>query len=137
MAQTAGIRVELIETLDEAKHLVAEGKRAAVLVFGPNFSERMTRCSFLPGGVNPFFRDGVDLKTLDASLLRDSTQLTAASIIEQVGQVTLLRVVMPWMIGRAFERIGETAGTARASRAAADVSQLQPDRQDVGRPDAQ
>ncbi len=110
LAQTAGIRVELIDTLEEAELLVGEGKRAAVLVFGPEFSRLVTRCSFLPGGVNPFFRDGVDLKTLDARLLRDTTQLTAASIIEQVGQVTLLRVVMPWMIGRAFERIGQQLG---------------------------
>jgi ABC-2 type transport system permease protein len=111
LAQTAGIRLESIETLEQAQQLVTDGKRAAVLVFGPKFSERMTRCSFLPGGVNPFFRDGVDLNTLDARLLRDTTQITAASIIEQVGQVTMLRVVMPWMIGRAFERIGDQLGS--------------------------
>ena len=40
----------------------------------------------------------------------DPTQLTAASIIEQVGQVTMLRVVLPWMIGRAFEKIGDQMG---------------------------
>jgi ABC-type multidrug transport system permease subunit len=60
--------------------------------------------------VNPLFRDGVDLEQLDAHLLRDPTQLTAASIIEQVGQVTMLRVVLPWMIGRAFEKIGNQLG---------------------------
>jgi ABC-type Na+ efflux pump permease subunit len=110
LAQTAGIRVEVIPTLAEAEELVRGGKRAAVLVFGPKFSEQVTRSSFLRGGVNPLFRDGVDVEALDARILRDPTQLTAASIIEQVGQVTMLRVVLPWMIGRAFERIGERLG---------------------------
>ncbi|HEX3727194.1 MAG TPA: hypothetical protein VHV08_13165, partial [Pirellulales bacterium] len=110
LAQTAGIRVEVIPTLDEAKALVSESKRAAVLVFGPKFSEQVTRSSFMAGGVNPLFRDGVDIGQLDTQLLRDPTQLTAASIIEQVGQVTMLRVVLPWMIGRAFEKIGDRLG---------------------------
>ncbi len=111
LAQTAGIRVEVIPTLAEAEELVHSGKRAAVIVFGPEFSEKVTKSSFLPGGVNPLFRDGVDIKALDAQMLVDPTQLTAASIIEQVGQVTLLRVVLPWMIGRAFEKIGNQMGT--------------------------
>src|SRR5262249_6318479 len=42
-----------------------------------------------------------------AELLRDETQATTASVIEQVGQVSLLRVVLPWMIGKAFEKISE------------------------------
>ncbi len=110
LAQTGGIRVELIPTLEEAEQLVAGGKRAAVIVFGPDFSKQMTQSSFLRGGVNPLFRDGIDLEALDARVLRDPTQLTAASIIEQVGQVTMLRVVLPWMIGRAFEKIGDRMG---------------------------
>ncbi len=110
LAQTAGIRVEVIASEAEAQQLVALGKRSAVLVFGPKFSQRVTRSSFLRGGVNPLFRDGVDINELDAKVLRDPTQLTAASIIEQVGQVTMLRVVLPWMIGRAFEKVGETPG---------------------------
>jgi ABC-type Na+ efflux pump permease subunit len=110
LAQTAGLRIERIETLAEAQTLVESGKRSAVLVFGTKFSEKMARSSFLPGGVNPLFRDGVDIEALDAHLLRDPTQLAAASIIEQVGQVTMLRVVLPWMIGRAFEKIGERFG---------------------------
>jgi linearmycin/streptolysin S transport system permease protein len=110
LARTAGIRVEVIPTLEDAEQLVKGGKRAAVLVFGPEFSRRVTNSSFLPGGVNPLFRDGVDIKALDARFLTDPTQLTAASIIEQVGQVTMLRVVLPWMIGRAFERIGNQMG---------------------------
>jgi len=110
LAETAGIRVEVIGSEDEAKELLASSKRAAVLVFGPKFSEQVTRSSFLIGGVNPLFRDGVNIEALDAHLLSDPTQLTAASIIEQVGQVTMLRVVLPWMIGRAFEKIGDRMG---------------------------
>ena len=110
LAQTAGIRVEVIPSLAEAEELVNTSQRAAVLVFGPKFSEQVTLSSFMKGGVNPLFRDGVDINVLDARMLVDQTQLTAASIIEQVGQVTLLRTVLPWMIGRAFERIGQQMG---------------------------
>jgi ABC-type Na+ efflux pump permease subunit len=110
LAQTAGIRVEVIPTLDEAQELVRNGQRAAVLVFGPKFSQRVTLSSFLRGGVNPLYRDGINFDELDVRLLRDPTQLTASSIIEQVGQVTMLRVVLPWMIGRAFEKITQRLG---------------------------
>ena len=58
-------------------------------------------------GMNPFHREGVNLKALDVEVLKDETQETAAAIIDQVAQGSLLRVVMPWMIGRAFEKIGE------------------------------
>jgi ABC-type Na+ efflux pump permease subunit len=109
LAETGGIRVEMIPSREEARRLVHNGKRSAVLVFGPHFSEHVARSSFLADGINPFYRDGVDLKALDAELLRDPTQLTAASIIEQVSQTTLLRVVLPWMIGRAFEKVGDPA----------------------------
>ncbi|HEX3997322.1 MAG TPA: ABC transporter permease [Pirellulales bacterium] len=110
LAGTAGIRVERIATLDEAKQLVEHGRRAAVWVFGPDFSQRLTNCSFLVGGVNPLDRDGVDLATLDSQLLRDPTQLTASSIIAQVAQGTTLRIVLPWMIGRAFNEVGKQMG---------------------------
>jgi ABC-2 type transport system permease protein len=107
LEQTAEIRVEIIPTLAEAKRLCSEGKRSAVLVFGPQFSDRVGQCSFLAGGINPFYRDGVSLKELDADLLQDETQLAAAKIIEQVSQVTLLRVVLPWMIGKAFDKLSK------------------------------
>jgi ABC-type Na+ efflux pump permease subunit len=107
LAQTAGIRVEIIKTRAEAVRAVRAGKRAAVLVFGKNFSHRVARTSFLADGINPFFRDGVKLQELDAELLVDETQRTAASIIDQVAQVTLLRVILPWMIGRAFEKLSD------------------------------
>jgi len=47
------------------------------------------------------------LKMLDTRVLRDETQQAAAAIIEQVAQVSLLRVILPWMIGRAFEKLGD------------------------------
>jgi ABC-2 type transport system permease protein len=145
--QTADLRVELIRDRAEAEELVRTGKRAAVLIIGPDFSKRVARCSFLsPGwreglvvaatyphagdpialaaaglydehqsalplylydGINPFFREGVDLARLDVVVLRDPTQAMAANMIDQVAQGSLLRVVMPWMIGRAFEKISD------------------------------
>jgi ABC-type Na+ efflux pump permease subunit len=107
LGQTAGIRVEVLSSRAQAERAVRDGKRSAVLVFGPKFSQRVAQTSFLADGINPFYRDGVKLQVLDAELLIDQTQLTAASIIEQVGQVSLLRVVLPWMIGRAFEKLGD------------------------------
>jgi ABC-type multidrug transport system permease subunit len=113
LAATAGIRVEVIESVELAQRLVQRGERSAVLVFGPGFSENVHRCSFLDDrflpepGLNPFYRDGVDLKVLGVTVLEDPQQPLAASIIRQVAQVSLLRVVMPWMIGRAFEKISD------------------------------
>jgi ABC-2 type transport system permease protein len=109
LLDTADIKLEVIKTRAEAQQLVDSGKRAAVLVFGPNFSRRVQQSSFLAQGINPFYRDGVKLDELDAQLLTDPTQLTASSIIQQVAQVSLLRVVLPWMIGRAFEKLAEPA----------------------------
>ena len=48
----------------------------------------------------------------------------------------MLRVVLPWMIGRAFEKIGDQMGLLVQDRAAADVPQLRPDRQDLGGADS-
>jgi ABC-2 type transport system permease protein len=107
LAETAEIRVEIIPRRQEAERLIDSGKRSAVLVFGPEFSKRVQQCSFLAQGINPFYREGVKLSELDATLLRDPTQLTASSIIDQVAQVSLLRVILPWMIGRAFEKLAE------------------------------
>jgi ABC-2 type transport system permease protein len=109
LSQTAKIRVEVIDDAGAARQLVDDGKRPAVLIFGPGFSQCVANSSFLADGINPFYRDGVDLKTLNAELVKNKTQLTGASIIEQVAQGTLLRVVLPWMIGRAFEKIGDPA----------------------------
>jgi hypothetical protein len=103
--------VELIPDVAEAERLVARNRRAAVIVFASDFSERMNRCSFLtqdnPPPINPFDRDGVRMGEVGMTLLKDNTQPVTASTIEQVAQVTLLRVLIPWMIGRAFERVGD------------------------------
>ncbi|MBP3955246.1 ABC transporter permease [Gemmata sp. G18] len=109
MSATQDIRLEIIRDRGEAERLIAKNRRAAVIVFEEDFSERMHRCSFLTSAdsVNPFGRDGVRLNQLGASLLNDRTQPVSASIIEQVTQVTLLRVVIPWMIGKAFARVGD------------------------------
>jgi len=58
-------------------------------------------------GINPFFRDGIRFDVLDVEILRDKKQQTASAIIYQVAQGSLIRVVMPWMIGRAFEKVGD------------------------------
>ena len=107
MEKSGDIQVVLVETEEEAKKLVRFSKRPAVLVLGPRFSEKVAKCSFLADGVNPFFQKGVDLKALDVSVERDETQPLAASIIDQVAQGTMLRVILPWMIGQAFEEIGD------------------------------
>ncbi len=147
LAQTAGISVEIIPNIEEARRLVRSSRRAAVLVLGPDFSRRVSRSSFLAGGwretlavscafprpglpspqvllalfdesqtavplyfldgINPFHRDGVKLSEIDVQVLRDQTQEAAAAIIDQVTQTTLLRVVLPWMIGRAFGKVGD------------------------------
>lgn len=111
LSATENIRLEIINDRAEAERLVAKGRRPAVIVFESDFSDRMQRCSFLthanPPPINPLGRDGVRLEELGATLLTDKTQPVSASIIEQVTQVTLLRVVIPWMIGKAFQRVGD------------------------------
>ncbi|MFO0864331.1 MAG: ABC transporter permease [Gemmataceae bacterium] len=62
---------------------------------------------YLGDGLNPFFRDGVKLDVLDVEVMRDPTQRTASAIIDQVAQGSLVRIVMPWMIGRAFEKVAD------------------------------
>ena len=82
-----------------------------MLVFEPDFSAQMHRCSFLTHGdpppLNPLYRDGINPAEVGLTILEDPTQPAAPSIIEQVAQVTLFRVVIPWMIGKAFERVGD------------------------------
>lgn len=109
LSDTAGVRVEPVATVDEAQRRLRRHKVAAVLVLKPGFSDRLNRCSFLadPDGINPFHRNGVYLDRIDAELLRDPKQPGAASIIDQVVQVSMIRVILPWMISRAFERLSE------------------------------
>lgn len=109
MADTPGIRIETLKNREDAERLIREHKQAAIVVFGPNFSERLNQCSFLADGLNPFHRDGVYLDKVDVQLWKDEKQPTTAAVIEQVVQVSLLRVILPWMIGRAFERLSDPA----------------------------
>jgi ABC-type transport system involved in multi-copper enzyme maturation permease subunit len=106
---TEGIRVERIESEEEAEQLVEKRERPAVIVFGPEFSDRVDRCSFLadPAALNPFFRDGVNLEELDVRFLHRQPKSAAAGVIEQVAQGSLMRVLLPWMIGKAFLRLSE------------------------------
>ncbi len=107
LKDTAGIRIEKVASEQEAFDLVDEHRQAAVLVFQPTFSEQVNKCSFLTDGINPFYRDGVYLDRVHATLKKDSKQPGQAAIIEQVAQVTLLRVILPYMIGKAFEKLHE------------------------------
>jgi ABC-type multidrug transport system permease subunit len=107
LEETGGIRLEVIPDRDTAVRLCHDAKRAAVIVFGPGFSRRLDQCSFLEGGINPFNRDGVKMNEVDVELIKDDTQAVTASVVRQVAQVSLLRVVLPWMIGKAFDKISK------------------------------
>jgi ABC-2 type transport system permease protein len=131
LSATQDIHLEIISDRDNAEKLVARGSRAAVLVFEPDFSDRMNRCSFLtsdnPPPINPLGRDGVRMNDLGLTLLIDKTQPVSAAVIEQVTQVTLLRVVIPWMIGRAFERVGDDAFMAMVAERLNKVKPIPPE----------
>ncbi|MGH9677127.1 MAG: ABC transporter permease, partial [Candidatus Acidiferrum sp.] len=107
LADTGGIKVEFIPSAEEAERLVREHKRAAVLIFDPGFSDHINQCSFMVDGINPFHRDGVYLNKINARVLTDGKQPGTAAIIEQVAQISLLRVILPYMIGRAFDRLSD------------------------------
>lgn len=114
LTDTGNVRVERIPTRGEAEALVQRGDRAAVVVFQPEFSEKVDRCSFVDepfkrNPINPLYRDGMKTRDIGVVVLADPKQQVAAAVIEQVVQVTLLRVVIPWMIGNAFEQIGTPA----------------------------
>jgi ABC-2 type transport system permease protein len=111
LADTANIRVEKIESREQAQRLVDRGDRSAVVILGKDFSRKAQRCSFVGGEfkqdpINPLFRDGVKTDELDVEFITNKTQPVGASVIQQVVQVSLLRVVIPWMIGQAFDLIG-------------------------------
>jgi len=111
LSDTADIRVERIATRAEAERLVKRGERAAVVIFHPEFSERVHRCSFVgpefkKKPINPLYRDGVQAELLGVEVIENKTQPVGSSVIKQVIQVSLLRVIIPWMIGQAFDNIG-------------------------------
>lgn len=107
LSETGDIHIEVLDTRTEAERLVRDHRQAAVLIFEPDFSDKVNRCSFLADGINPFHRDGVYLDKVGAALLKDERQPGQAAIIEQVSQVTLLRVILPYMIGKAFDKLSE------------------------------
>ena len=111
LSATADIRLEIVTDRAEAERLINRNQRAAVIVFGEDFSEKVDRASFLSKGdpppVNPLGSNGVRFDRLGLTLLKDQSQPVTSSVIEQVTQVTLMRVVVPWMIGRAFQRVGD------------------------------
>jgi ABC-type Na+ efflux pump permease subunit len=117
LKDTAEVRIEVLDSEEEARRLVALHKQAAVLIFKPGFSARVSRCSFLTDGINPFYRDGVLLDQIDAELVTDDKQPGQAAIIQQVAQVTLLRVILPYMIGKAFLKLSEPAFIDRLGQA--------------------
>ncbi|MFO0938699.1 MAG: ABC transporter permease [Gemmataceae bacterium] len=111
LTDTADIQVERVPSREEAMRLVKRGDRAAIVILEQEFSDRIHRCSFVgepfqKDPINPLYQGGMRTKELGVTILRNPTQAVAASVIEQVVQVTLLRVVIPWMIGNAFELIG-------------------------------
>jgi ABC-type transport system involved in cytochrome c biogenesis permease component len=127
---TPDIRLEMLHSRSEAERLIGRSRRSAVLIFQPDFSERLQRCSFLSQGdpppINPLGRDGVRLEMLGLQMLVDPTQPVSAAVIEQVAQVTLLRVVVPWMIGRAFERVGDDTFMAYVAQRLQQVKPIPP-----------
>jgi ABC-type Na+ efflux pump permease subunit len=131
LSATQDIRLEMIPDRATAVKLIERGSRPAVLIFEADFSDRMNRCSFLTKGdpppINPLGRDGVRTDELGLTMLFDKTQPVSASVIEQVAQVTLLRVVIPWMIGRAFERVGDDAFMAMVAERLNAVKPIPPD----------
>ncbi len=112
------LKLELIEDREEAENLVRSHRRAAVILLGPNIGEKIDNCSFLSGGINPFHREGVHLDKIGVVVIKDPKQGLSAAVMEQVAQVSLMRVILPWMIGKAFEQLGNREFIDRLSQAA-------------------
>ncbi|MCU0705226.1 MAG: ABC transporter permease [Fimbriiglobus sp.] len=111
LKNTGNIKVERVASREEAEQLVRRGKRSAVVIFEPQFSERMDRCSFVGGEfriapINPMDRFGVRTSEVGVTVLENPAQPVGAAITKQITQVSLMRVVIPWMIGQAFDLIG-------------------------------
>jgi ABC-2 type transport system permease protein len=108
---TADIRIERVASREEAERLVRSGKRSAVVIFQPDFSDKMDRCSFVGGEfkiapINPMDRYGVRTSEVGVTVLENRAQPVGAAVTKQITQVSLMRVVIPWMIGQAFDLIG-------------------------------
>ncbi len=136
LAQTAGIRVEVIPTLAEAESLVKSSQRAAVIVFGPKFSELVTRSSFMVGGVNPLYRDGINFDQLDVARAARSHAVDRRvhHRAGRPGNHAARRAAVDDRPGVRKSRRPD--GAALPERDPEVVSQLRPDRQDLGCPGA-
>ncbi len=111
LKDTGDIKIEVIPNRAEAQKLLDRGKRSAVVVFRPEFSDRTDHCSFVGGEfkanpINPLDRYGVVTDKLGVTILKNEHQPIGSSIVQQVTQVSLMRVIVPWMIGQAFDLIG-------------------------------
>ncbi len=112
LKDTGNIRIEIIPSRAEAEQLVKRGKRSAVIVFEPQFSDRVDRCSFVgaefkPDPINPLDRYGVVTERVGVTVIENPYQPIGGSVVKQVTQVSLMRVIVPWMIGGAFDLIGK------------------------------
>ena len=111
LKNTGDIRVERVASREEAEQLVRTGKRPAVVIFEPEFSEKMDRCSFVGGEfkrdpINPMNKNGVRTKEVGVTVIENKAQPVGVAVTTQITQVSLMRVVIPWMIGQAFDLIG-------------------------------
>lgn len=111
LKDTGDIKIERLPSREEAERLKQQGKRAAVVVFGPEFSNKVDRCSFVGGEfktapINPLDRYGIRTAAVDVTVIENRFQPIGAAVVKQVTQVSLMRVIIPWMIGQAFDLIG-------------------------------
>lgn len=111
LKNTGDIKIERVATREEAAQLVRRGKRSAVVVFEPQFSDHMDRCSFVGGEfriapINPMDRLGIRTDRIGVTVIENEAQPVGAAVTKQIAQVSLMRVVIPWMIGQAFDLIG-------------------------------
>ncbi len=107
LRESPDLKLEIINDPNEAISLVQSHRRSAIIVLGPDLGDKVDNCSFLSGGINPFHREGVHLEKIGVQVIKDSRQGLSAAVMEQVAQVSLMRVILPWMIGKAFERLGD------------------------------
>jgi ABC-2 type transport system permease protein len=111
LRDTGDIKIERLPTREEAEKLKQQGKRSAIVVFGPDFSNKVDRCSFVGGDfksspINPLDRYGIRTSAVDVSVMENRFQPIGSAVVKQVTQVSLMRVIVPWMIGQAFDLIG-------------------------------
>lgn len=107
LRESPDLKLEIINDPEEARALVQTHRRSAIIILGSDLGNKIDNCSFLSGGINPFHREGVHLDKIGVLVIKDPRQGLSAAVMEQVAQVSLMRVILPWMIGKAFERLGD------------------------------